>query len=251
MDGLAPIESAQSFDNVGLLIGKLNSRVETVLIALDLTRQVLQQAKTLKAQAIVTHHPIIFKPVKLILADDLLFEVVNSGVNVIAMHTNLDCAKKGVSFCLAKALKLKNIEILVGSDNFGRVGVLENKLHYDKFLELVSNRLNSVVKATKIDGFVEKVAVVSGAGGFALKAAICGGVDALVTGECRHSDFVEASNKYFGLVAAGHFETEVVFCEPLKKQLEQAFGSVNFFVADSFAPAGCFYGKLEGGSKWL
>lgn len=244
---MAPMESAQSFDNVGLLVGNLNCEVSRVLLALDLNREVLMQAISLKVQVVVAHHPLIFKPVKVVKTTDLLFDVVKSGISVIAMHTNLDCAKEGVSFCLATALGLQQIEVLPGSENFGRLGVLKNKLAYNNFLSLVSKKLGAVVKATRFDGFVQKVAVVSGAGGFALKAAMQNQADAFVTGECRHSDFVEAFNCGFALVAAGHFETEIVFCGPLKKQLEQEFSSVSFFCEKGLKPASCFYGDL----KWL
>lgn len=232
---------------MGLLIGNFDCTVEKVLIALDLTRSVLQQAKKLNVDLIITHHPIIFKPVKSIKSTSLLFDVVNSKINVVAMHTNLDLAQSGVSFCLAEFLKLKNIQILNGSDGFGRVGFLQNKLSCSNFLNFVSKKLNTVVKATKMEGFVQKVAVVSGAGGFAVKPAILNGADVLVTGECRHSDFVDALNANFFLVCAGHFATEVVFVKPLKEKLEKAFGLIKFFVAQEVAPASFFYGDL----KWL
>ena len=247
LDKIAPFDEAQGFDNVGLLTGSLNSRVETVLIALDLSRKVLQQALELKVDLILTHHPIIFKPVKSIKTSDFLCDVVCSKINVIAVHTNLDSAKNGVTCCLAKTLNLQKIEILKGSDNFGRVGFLEKRLPYEEFLRVVSIKLGSVLKATKFDGFVHKVAVVAGSGGFALNSAICGGVDVFLTGECRHSDFIEACNHNFALVVAGHFETEIIFKESLKKQLEMEFKSVRFVVADEHVPAGSFSGNF----KWL
>lgn len=230
---------------MGLLVGDANCKVSRVLLALDLTREVLQHAIRLKANVVVVHHPIIFKPIKTLKTTDLLFDVVQERLNVVAMHTNLDCAPKGVSFCLAEALELQQIEVLPGSENFGRVGVLKSKLTQAQFLDHVSKKLKTVVKATNVEGPVQKVAVVSGAGGFALEAAMSSGVDVLVTGECKHSDFVKAFNCGFGLVAAGHFETEIVFCRPLKEQLERRFGSVSFFCETGERPASCFHNGLK------
>ena len=120
-------------------------------------------------------------------------------------------------------------------------------MNCEKFLELVSCKLGTVVKATKFGGLIEKVAVVSGAGGSFLNAAAAFGAQAFVTGECKHSDFVEACCKNLCLVAAGHFETENLICEVLAGQLSTQFTDVNFFVAQNCRPAHYFTGDL----KWL
>ncbi len=246
LDDFAPFENMKDFDNCGLLIGSLNCEVTKALIALDLTQDVLNKARELNVQLILTHHPVLFKQVKSILKNSILFSLVQSEINVISAHTNLDVALKGVSFCLAETLGLKKIEILKNTDDFGRIGFLNKPLSYVDFLKLVSEKLDTVVKAVKINKPIEKVAVVSGSGSFAFKEAINYGADAFVTGECKHHDFVEAFNLNFGLVEAGHYETENLICSSLKQHLEKAFQTVNFYIAES-KPAYSFFGD----SKWL
>lgn len=225
----------------------MDQKLKTVLIALDLTREVLNQARKINAQLVVTHHPLIFEPVKSILMPSLLCEVINAKISVICAHTNLDVAEQGVSFNLAVALGLQSIEILPNSDNFGRIGFLSHGLSCDQFLKFVSNKLGAVVKATKFSGLISRVAVVSGAGGSFLKAALKSKTHAFVTGECKHSDFVDALNENVCLVAAGHFETENLICEVLQNRLAKVFGEVKFCIADNCKPVHSFCGDL----KWL
>lgn len=247
LNEIAPFSSSLSFDNTGLLVGSFQNEVEVVLVALDLNSDVLNEAKELGAGLIITHHPIIFHPVKRILKTDFLYSVVESKISVISAHTNLDIASEGVGFCLATALSLKNIEVLEGSDGCGRVGSLGSSCSCEQFLENVSKKLNAVLKAVVVDVPIRKVAVVPGSGGFALNAAINARVDALVVGECRHSDFVEAFNEGFCLVAAGHFETENLVCSFLKQKLSQRFAGVKFVVSSRPNSSRCFFGDL----KWL
>ncbi len=247
LNEMAPFSSSLSFDNTGLLVGSFQNEVEIVLIALDLNSDVLNEARRLGANLIITHHPIVFHPVKRILQTDFLYSVVDSKISVISAHTNLDIAPEGVGFCLATALNLQNIEVLEDSDGCGRVGSLNSSCSCEQFLGYVSKKLNAVLRAVVADVLIEKVAVVPGSGGFALKAALNAKVDALVVGECRHSDFVEAFNKGFCLVAAGHFETENFVCGFLAQKLSQRFTGCKFVASTRPNASRCFFGDL----KWL
>ncbi len=240
IDEFAPFDTCEDFDNVGLLIGDAKKSVKNVLIALDLTYDVLNQAKEIDAELIITHHPIIFKPLKRINSNDLIAQVVSSGISVICAHTNLDKAAFGVNDVLAGALELNDVKVLDNSLEYGRIGKLKKSLSCDSFIKYVSKKLNSAVKATHFDGYVETVAVLGGAGEFAWDDAKKAGADAFVTGESKHHILIEAKQNDFCFVDAGHFETEVLVCNALKHKLQNKFeNQVNFVVANQENPV-CF-----------
>lgn len=240
IDELAPFNTCEEFDNVGLLVGDAQKNVKNVLIALDLTTGVLNQAKNINAELIITHHPIIFKPLKHIYSDDLIAQIINSGISVICAHTNLDKANDGVNDVLAEILELKDVKVLENSLGYGRIGRLNKKLSCDSFIKHVSNKLSTSVRATRFDGYVETVAVLGGSGEFAWSDAKKSGADAFVTGESKHHIFIEAKHNNFCFVEAGHFETEVLVCKALKDKLQDEFENrVNFVVANQESPV-CF-----------
>ena len=230
-----------------MLAGDCNCEVKNVVVSLDLTKDVLKKAKEKKAELIITHHPIIFSPLKKILKTDLIYEIVDSKISVICAHTNLDKAKLGVSYLLAKKLKLLNIEILKDTMNFGRVGDLEKPLGFLEFLQFVSCCLKTPVKAVKTSKKIKRIAVVSGSGYFALKAAEKN-ADALVTGESKHDVLLKAFEDNFCFVDASHFATENVFVKPLVLMLNKKFNSfgVNFF--ESFQKSPCCF--VNGDKIW-
>lgn len=240
IDKFAPFDTCEEFDNVGLLIGNVDNSVKNVLIALDLTSDVLNQAQKIDAELIITHHPVIFKPLKRIFSDDLIAQVVSSEISVICAHTNLDKAACGVNDALAEILELNDVKILENSSGYGRIGCLNKSLSCDSFIRYVSKKLNTLVKATCFNGCVETVAVLGGAGEFAWDDAKKSGADAFVTGESKHHILIEAKRNNFCFVDAGHFETEVLVCNALKNKLQHRFkDKVNFFVADQENPV-CF-----------
>ena len=237
INNFAPFDSAEEFDNSGLLVGDMASKVENVLISLDLTQSVLNQAKQMGADLIVTHHPVIFEPLKKIGFGDLVGEVIASKMSVICAHTNLDKAIGGVNDCLARALELKKVEIFDNSSDYGRIGCLSEKLDCESFVEYVSQKLKIPVKATNCCGYVKNVAVLGGAGEFAWKEALAAGADAFVTGESKHHILLDAVAADFCFVDAGHFGTERVVCDGLRDVLKNKFkNEVNFVVASQKNP---------------
>ena len=241
-DYISDFSLAEDFDNVGLLIGDENLKVKNVIISLDVTSNVVKKAVAENANLIIAHHPIIFNPLKRIKFKSLIYKVIKNDISVISMHTNFDKAAFGVSFCLAKALLLNDIKILEHSMGFGRIGVLKTELKFNSFLRYVSEKLNTPVKGVKTSKLIKRVAVISGAGGFGLSAALKEKADALVTGEVKHNVLLEAFEEDFCLVDASHFATEKVFCAPLAKILNERFNGfgVNFQITKEENPC-CYY----------
>ena len=132
---LAPPELKMDYDNVGLLVGKSTGQVTRALISLDITDEVVEEAVRLKAELIVSHHPLFFSLTNITDEDRLgrkAVEMIENGISAICMHTNLDAANGGVCDALAAAAGLSCVEHLTaeGVDkagapfSYGRVGVV-------------------------------------------------------------------------------------------------------------------------------
>ena len=106
IDGFAPFKRAEHWDNVGLLVGDSAAEVTGILLSLDMTADTLDEALAHGCNLIVTHHPVIFEPLKALTADSLIYRAARQGVSVICAHTNLDVADYGVNFALADKLGL-------------------------------------------------------------------------------------------------------------------------------------------------
>ena len=215
LNDLAPVRYQMDFDNAGFLVGDGSAAVERVLLALDITDEVIEEAAELHAQLIVSHHPLIFTPLRRATADDLtgrkVLALARHGVAAICMHTNLDAAPGGVNDVLADLLRIENRRDF--ADNCGRIGTLNVPTTAQQLAETCSRMLHTHCKFVEADHPVEKLAEVSGAGGSYLQQAIDEGADCLVTGEAAHHIAILAKQKGVGLVVAGHWGTEhpVVF----------------------------------------
>lgn len=217
---IAPLRWQESWDNAGLLVGDANMLVDKALVALDVTEAVVDEAIEKGFHLIVSHHPLIFKPLKHLLPENTLERIVikaiKNDVAIACMHTNLDNSYLGVSRMLSARLGMKDLHILEPSGvedgvefGGGMVGTLENEMEEREFLAMVKKNLDATAlrHSDFLGGKIKKVAVCGGSGFFMLDAAKRCGADAYVTGDVKYHDFFEADGKLL-LVDAGHFETE-------------------------------------------
>ena len=233
IDGFAPFRTALSFDNPGLLVGDENAAVTAAVLSLDITPPVVREAERLGAELIVSHHPVIFHPLKAVRADSVPYLLARSGIAAICAHTNLDMAPGGVNDCLAGRLRLENVSPLVVSPESGLAEALcgGTGRQYDprEFAEFVKGALGCAgVRYTDGGRGVRKVGLCSGGGADYLYAAAEAGCGAFVTGECKHNQMIDAENLGVTLVAAGHFETEDIVIPALLQRLADRFPDVNF-----------------------
>ncbi len=229
MDAFAPPETAADYDNVGLLLGDDREALTGVVLSLDCTRAALQTALRTGANLILTHHPIIFHPLKSVTADALPYALLRAGISVFAAHTNLDKAAGGVNDCLAAALGLQDVRPFGSPDDpqAGRIGSLPQGTDAAAFATAVQAALGGRVRYTG-EGKIRTVAVCSGSGADLLPDARNAGADAFVTGDVKHAALQSAAAQNFILLDAGHFETEDVMLEPLCARLRAAFPTVSF-----------------------
>ena len=235
IDRLAPFWLTMDFDNTGILVGDRNRGVSCALLALDCTPAVVEQARQLGAQLIVTHHPVIFHPLKRVNEDAVVYQLIRSDIAVISAHTNLDIAQGGVNDALASAIGLRDcrgLELLNEQTGawLGRIGTLPEPLFPEAFAAHVKSCLNAAsVKFAAAPRAIHTVALCSGSGADCLDAAISAGADALLTSEVKQHEYLAAAAAGISIFDAGHFDTEDIVIEPLRDYLAKEIPDVHFF----------------------
>lgn len=244
LDSIAPQALAQAWDNVGLQVGDPGRTVKNIWIALDPTYQVVNAACRQKVDLLVTHHPLIFKPLQSLDFRTPVGSIIDLAVRhdlaIFAAHTNLDSARGGINDILAGRIGLYDLKPLaefqsgnqirydvyplVASDQgagIGRVGCLESALDLKSLASRIKNKLK--LRYLKLSGDpalpVKKVAICSGSGGSLLADFFASGAQVFISGDLRYHDArdVEASN--LGLIDIGHFASEHLIVDVLAEKL--------------------------------
>lgn len=336
IDGIAPFSTALDYDNVGLLVGSGQDPAEKILVALDVTLPVIEEAKRLGAQLIVSHHPVIFQPVRRLSGDSIPYRLAQAGIGALCAHTNLDMAEGGVNHCLGRALGLDGLRCFVAEDKIpywkivvfvpvedarrvtdamtgagaGKLGqyrdcsftvqgkgaflpqegahpavgscgereevdecrvevlcspdrlspvldamrrehpyeepafdVVKNEAVHKQLPGALVGELSKPMapadfaahakKSLRCEGVrfvagsrpVKRVAFCSGAGGDRVFDAIASNVDAYLTGEMKHHEWMAAAQSELTVVDAGHFKTEAIVVEHLARLLSARFSA--------------------------
>ena len=230
---LAPKDLAFDWDNVGHLEGSPDQEVQRVLVALDVTENVVSEAEKLGCQLIVSHHPLMnvrwhqaemqtLRPDRYL--GRLLRRLVKTDISVISMHTNLDIAPGGVNDALAEALRIEDPGPMPGDETgLCRVGRLRNPVKLSDFAGEVCKALHANGVRYAGDRPVEYIAVGGGACGDEIDAVIAAGCDTFVTADLKYNGFYDGVDLGMNLIDAGHFPTENLVCAYLQKQLQLRF----------------------------
>lgn len=245
----APFELQEGFDNAGFLVGREEASVSKILVALDITEEVVREAAERGAQLIVAHHPVIFGGAKSVtdqtVTGRILLSLVENRIAAICAHTNLDAVEGGVNDALALRLGLTGIGQLrqIGVDGqgrpygIGRVGTVPEQPLYD--FAMAVKRLLGANGIRLVDGGkpVRVVAVGGGACADFMADALAQGCDTFVTSDVKYHQFLEARALGLNLVDAGHFPTENVVCPVLRGWLAKQFPQVDIAVSQRHAEA--------------
>jgi len=248
LEELSPITLAEPWDNPGLLIEPEAREITRVLVALDCTPAVAEEAKEVGAQLVLSHHPLFFAPVKHITRRDpataAAWALLRAGIGLYAAHTNLDSAIGGVNDVLANILGLTDTAPLTqGAQEgagLGRVGNLPAPMPLADFARMAGEALHTVPRFGGPEGHIcRRVAVIGGSGGDCLKEAIAAGADTLFTGEAKHNHALDAIAMNMAIVVAGHYETERPVLTPwiggLQKRLCGLQCNVDFVISEKGA----------------
>lgn len=242
-----PASMAEKWDNVGLLVGDDTQDVNHVFLALDLTETTLEEALKAGADMIITHHPMIFDGQKKInnhsFTGRRILSLIRNNIQYYAMHTNYDIL--GMAELSADYLGLIDREVLSAIDEtenkkegFGRVGRLSNSMKLKDFAKLVKNNLS--LNDIKIYGdpetIIERVAVCTGSGKSMIGDVLAKGAQVYVTGDIDHHTGIDAVAQGLSIVDAGHYGTEYIFMNAMKKTLNKEFPSLKITCAKVQSP---------------
>ena len=254
VETLAPASMKMSWDNVGLLCGRKDKEVKTVLVALDPFRNVIEEAIAEKAQLILTHHPLIFRDDLSAVNEDTetgrcLLTLIENGIAAINAHTNLDQAPGGINDVLAQALGLANISIIspAGTDAEGRpYGLLRSgtveEMPLSAFLSSVKQNLGCEgLRYVDCGKPVRKVAVGGGSCADGMHEALAAGCDTFVTADCKYNQFRTAYEIGINLIDAGHFHTENPTMPVLAAKLQAAIPEISVKISANHRECMKFY----------
>lgn len=228
LDEKYDFSTALSYDNSGHLVGSLQNTVTGIVVCLDCTDETVTQAVDCGANLIVSHHPVIFDPLKSVTDSSVVYRLIRNDISVISVHTNLDQADGGINEVLANTIGLENIEKVSDSEGFVyRIGETDEPIDADTFAKSVSDKLGLPVKYVGENTHIKRVAVCSGSGGSMLLEVANTGVDAYVTADVKHDVFLDAHSIGMVLLDAGHFNTEDIIVEPLANELSYAFPEIS------------------------
>ena len=226
-----PRSAALDYDNVGLLAGRAGKEVNRVYLALDATDAVIDRAIEAGADMLITHHPLIFSPMKRVTDEDFIgrrvVKLIQSDIAYYAMHTNYDVL--GMATLSEKILGIKNSQVLDvtmcedgNEEGIGRVGDLEKPMTLEECCVYVKHKLKlgSLKVFGDMNGIVSRLAVLPGSGKSAVTPAIAKGADVLVTGDIGHHDGLDAVEQGLAVIDAGHYGTEYIFIDDMKHFLE-------------------------------
>lgn len=235
IDELAPYSLQESYDNSGINIFLGDEEIKKAVIALDITSEVAEEAKREGAQLIITHHPVIFRPLKDLNAENIAVRLCRYGISAISAHTNFDSAKLNSILCERLGLAQKEPLAVENGVPMGIVCETEKEYSPSELAKLIKDRLGNTVVRYNDTGAssISKIAVCSGSGGSMLCDAISKGCLAFITGDVKHDVFIDAHNAGICVFDAGHFHTENIFCEYMQNILSERFPDVGFKTAQS------------------
>ncbi len=246
LETLAPSALKMDWDNVGLNCGSRSTPVTKVLVALDPFEHVCAEAAQWGAELLVTHHPLIFRPIPMVTDDAAItrgiMTLCRHGISHFCAHTNLDRAEGGVNDVLADILGLENVRTVEGDEwNMLRMGDVPEQ-NLETFLSTVKETLGCR-GLRYCDGGkpVRKVAVGGGGCADGLMAAICAGCDTFVTSDIKYNGFWDAYEHGLNLIDAGHFCTENPVVSVLAEKISAHFPEITVKISEIHQDCMKFY----------
>lgn len=241
METLAPTFLKEDFDNVGLMVGDREKEVKKVLLALDCTLKVVEEAKENNVDLIITHHPLIFRRPNNITTDTIqgrkIIELIKNDISLYSSHTNLDSAKSGLNDSIPKLLGYDSSEILEVNKRdekagLGRIVTLDKPTTLDEIVDNVKKALNiNNLRVVKGKEEVNKIAIINGSGQDFIGKAVSKGADCIITGDTTYHFASDYKEMGINIIDAGHFASEQIVFFNVMKNIIDKFTDVEFILS--------------------
>ena len=241
IEALAPLKYQDEWDNSGLQVGFPDDEVRGVLVCLDVTEEILDEAIGKGCSMVVSHHPLLFHALKQV--SDVTYQqrcvtkALRNGLTIYSAHTSLDNARGGVNYRIAELIGLRHLEWLEPKEGLdagsGLVGELAQPVERDAFLDQLQTifGVECLRHSDPVGAPIKKVAVCGGAGAFLMPAAIAKGADCFITGEFHYHDYFE--NDGMLLAELGHYQSEKCTIDLLKEIIGKSVKDVNIISAET------------------
>lgn len=240
---LSPPSFAEEWDNVGLLVGRMDQEISSVYVALDVTDKVIEEAIQCGADMIITHHPLIFSGLKSITEEDFIGRrvrrLIGEDICYYAMHTNFDVL--GMADAAAEELSLANMQVLhttfeddISKEGFGRYGRLPRTMTLRECAQYVKKQfgLESVIVYGDLHTMVDIAAICPGSGKDFIEDAIKIGADVYITGDISHHAGIDAIAQNLMVIDAGHYGIEKIFIPYMKDFMKKQMPGVKVFTEE-------------------
>ncbi len=227
MDEIAPFSAQEKWDNSGLLVGDAAQPAERVMVALDITREVVEKAKQEDCTLIISHHPVIFSPLRTLAKTNPVYWLAAYDISAICSHTPMDIAQGGINDVLVELLGERIAfadEVLpLDAAGCGRIVTLQNPMSASELAQIAKDVLHcEIVRCSDLGGYVRKLGICSGSGASMIEE-VAGSCDALLTGDVKHDRWYAAQEQGLRLIDCGHYHTEVVMVKMLAERLQRRF----------------------------
>jgi len=241
LERFAPLPLQEDYDNAGLQVGLTETEVSGALLCLDVTEQVIDEAISLGCNLVVSHHPLVFRPLRRVsdgnFVQRCVIKAIKNDITIVSMHTNLDNAQEGVNYKIAEKMKLGDVQLLASKTvgeivgGSGVVGNLETPMASADFIAMLKDQFDvkCVMANELLQRDIHRVAVCGGAGAFLLGDAIKAGADAFVTGEMHYHEYFD-HDQQIQICVIGHYESEQYTKELLKSIIEEKCEGVRCFL---------------------
>lgn len=241
MEQLAPLKLKEEYDNVGLMIGSEDSEIKSILVALDCTLKVIEEAKKKDCNLIFTHHPLLYRKPSTVTDETLqgrkIIELIRADINLYSSHTNLDSVQGGINDLITQLLGFNKWDIIeckeTGIDSsrkngIGRIVELQDSILLEELCDNVKKALGTnSIRYSGIENMrIKRIAIINGSGQDYFNAAKLLKVDCIVTGDTTYHYVSDFSEENICIIDAGHFATEwpafKLFADTLRNEIAKA-----------------------------
>ncbi|WP_300382975.1 Nif3-like dinuclear metal center hexameric protein [Clostridium sp.] len=244
MEDFAPKNLKEDFDNVGFMVGDKEKNVKKILLALDCTLDVIEEAKEKDVDLIITHHPLLFRKPSSITMETLtgrkIIELIKNDIGLYSSHTNLDSAEKGLNETIVNILGFKDGILLEKNKNsrndnegLGRIVELKEDLLLEDLVTIVKEKLNiPFVKLVKGNNKVKKIAIINGSGSDFISIACEKGADCIITGDTTYHYASDYKEMGVSIIDTGHFYSEWIVFQMVMNRLKENFEGIDLIASN-------------------